>query len=214
MTHWPKKKRWACVQGEDISPGGKGDRMMAQMNVVAELSAGVLLPWQNFYMIAGTSGGALIGLQFVVITLVASERKKTAPEAINTYGTPTVVYFSEVLAVSAVMSMPWTFLWAPLATLEILSACGFIYAIIIFRRARREQEYEPLPEDWFWYIGAPCGLHAALAFCTLFLAASEFALFGVALATLGLLFVGIRNAWDTVTFVVTGRKKEEEKKAE
>jgi hypothetical protein len=30
-----------------------------------------LAGWQNFYVIVGSSAGALIGLQFVVITLIA-----------------------------------------------------------------------------------------------------------------------------------------------
>ena len=30
--------------------------------------------WDNFYMIVGTSAGALIGLQFVVMTLIAEGR--------------------------------------------------------------------------------------------------------------------------------------------
>ena len=30
-----------------------------------------LAGWENFYMIVGSSAGALIGLQFVVITLIA-----------------------------------------------------------------------------------------------------------------------------------------------
>ena len=31
----------------------------------------VLAGWENFYVIVGSSAGALIGLQFVVITLIA-----------------------------------------------------------------------------------------------------------------------------------------------
>ena len=32
-----------------------------------------LAAWQNFYVIMGSSAGALIGLQFVVLSLVASK---------------------------------------------------------------------------------------------------------------------------------------------
>lgn len=34
-------------------------------------SANALAAWESFYVIVGSSGGALIGLQFVVITLIA-----------------------------------------------------------------------------------------------------------------------------------------------
>jgi len=30
--------------------------------------------WENFYVIVGSSAGALIGLQFVVITLIANTK--------------------------------------------------------------------------------------------------------------------------------------------
>jgi hypothetical protein len=33
-----------------------------------------LSAWESFYVIVGSSGGALIGLQFVVITLIADRR--------------------------------------------------------------------------------------------------------------------------------------------
>jgi hypothetical protein len=40
------------------------------------------------------------------------------------------------------------------------------------------------------------------------------ALFGVAATALGLLFIGIHNSWDTVTYVVTeaGRRRQGKKK--
>jgi hypothetical protein len=39
--------------------------------------ARALSAWQSFYGIVGTSGGALIGLQFVVLTLIAARRHLT-----------------------------------------------------------------------------------------------------------------------------------------
>ena len=41
-----------------------------------------LTVWQNFYVIVGSSAGALIGLQFVVLALVGSTRKRTNAETI------------------------------------------------------------------------------------------------------------------------------------
>jgi hypothetical protein len=35
-----------------------------------------LAGWQNFYVIVGSSAGALIGLQFVVMTLIASRHRE------------------------------------------------------------------------------------------------------------------------------------------
>jgi len=60
-----------------------------------------LTAWASFYIIVGSVAGALTGLQFVVITLIAeSPRRATTPE-IAAFGTPTVVHFCAVLLVSA-----------------------------------------------------------------------------------------------------------------
>ena len=68
-----------------------------------------LIPWENFYVIIGSSAAALTGLQFVVIALVADSRKKSTISEVDAFGTPTVVHFSAVLLVSAILSAPW---WA------------------------------------------------------------------------------------------------------
>ncbi len=41
-------------------------------------SATALSPWESFYVIVGSSGGALIGLQFVVVTLIADRSPNTS----------------------------------------------------------------------------------------------------------------------------------------
>jgi hypothetical protein len=43
--------------------------------------------WETFYVIVGSSGGALIGLQFVVITLIANRRQRTQTGALSAFGT-------------------------------------------------------------------------------------------------------------------------------
>jgi hypothetical protein len=54
--------------------------------------------WQNFYVIVGSSAGALIGLQFVVITLIAARPiAGDAQSAGAAFATPTIVHFGVVL---------------------------------------------------------------------------------------------------------------------
>ena len=69
----------------------------------------VLNGWQNFYVIVGSSAGALIGLQFVVMMLLAA---KPVPEGYaqvgRAFATPSVVHFAVVLLLSAVASVPWS----------------------------------------------------------------------------------------------------------
>ena len=62
------------------------------MRVNHDMSA--LSGWANFYAIAGSAAGALIGLQFVVMTLLAARRlPQNDAQAGNAYTTPTVVHF-------------------------------------------------------------------------------------------------------------------------
>src|SRR5437879_1517896 len=44
---------------------------MEDVVVLAEAAGPLLTPWQDFYVIVGSSAGALTGLQFVVIALIA-----------------------------------------------------------------------------------------------------------------------------------------------
>lgn len=176
------------------------------MGLLAQVSNPPLSGWQTFYEIVGSSAGALIGLQFVVIALIVSTRRQINLESINAFGTPTVVHFSGALATAAVMSVPWPSLRAPSLAVGVCGLLGFIYAAAVFRRARRQKEYKPLFEDWFWYVVLPCSVYATLALAALFLQSMQVAPFAIAGAALGLLFTGIRNALDTVTYIVSDRQ--------
>jgi len=65
--------------------------------------------WQNFYVIVGSSAGALIGLQFVVMALV-SDMPRTADQAQagHAFATPTIVPFGTVLLLSAALVLHGT----------------------------------------------------------------------------------------------------------
>lgn len=57
-----------------------------------ELADPRLSPWQTFFFIVGSSGAALIGVQFVVITLIATIRRRADAATISAFATPTVVH--------------------------------------------------------------------------------------------------------------------------
>jgi hypothetical protein len=67
-----------------------------------------LTEWNSFYVIVGSSAGALIGLQFVVIALIAETPNARADaQAGAAFSTPSVVHFGVVLLLSAIISAPW-----------------------------------------------------------------------------------------------------------
>jgi hypothetical protein len=166
-------------------------------------SASALSAWESFYVIVGSSGGALIGLQFVVITLIAGRRNLATAGALGAFGTPTVVHLTGALLVSAIMSAPWPTLVPVSVALGICGLGGIAYGAIVLRRARRQKDYAPVWEDWVWHTILPFASYAALTLSAASLRSDRGGpLFGIGAAALAMLFIGIHNAWDTVTHIV------------
>ena len=89
-----------------------------------------LTGWENFYVIVGSSAGALIGLQFVVITLVAElPIFRDVERASSAFATPTIVHFGTVLLLSALNSIPWQGTLAPAIVWAVLGITGVMYAV-------------------------------------------------------------------------------------
>ena len=118
--------------------------------------------WGNFYVIVGSSAGALTGLQFVVMTLIAqTDMARGRGESISAFGTPNVVHFCAALPVMA-------YLVLLVAGLALGHGLGH----------------------------GPGG-----------------AMLAIGAAVLLLVFIGIHNAWDTVTFVTmrSGAQRREDR---
>ncbi|PYS46759.1 MAG: hypothetical protein DMF68_18195 [Acidobacteria bacterium] len=172
--------------------------------------------WSNFYVIVGSSAGALIGLQFVVLTLIASRPViRGEAQAGAAFSTPSVVHFGVVLFLSAVISAPWDGINAVAVLCGGVGFCGIVYAVVVARRMRRQTAYKPVFEDWLFHVLLPLTAYTILAGSAF--AARAFtrtAQFIVGAAALMLLFTGIHNAWDTVThlvFVQTRGEQEDER---
>jgi hypothetical protein len=173
------------------------------MQEIAHVS---LSPWESYYVIVGSSAAALTGLQFVVLALLAEVRRKIDPTQLGAFASPTIVHFCAVLLVSAVLSAPWETLGGARLILAALGAGGVVYALIVTARARRQTDYKPVLEDWTWHSALPFVAYAAIGLAAVVMERDTAdALFVVGGATLLLIFVGIHNAWDTVTFVVSGQ---------
>ena len=175
------------------------------------MSDPTLLPlagWENFYVIIGSSAGTLTGLQFVVIALAAEARRIGGEPEVNAFATPTVVHFCAVLLISALLSAPWGTLRGPVIALAMCGAAGVVYALIVVRRARGRMRYQPVLEDWIWHAVLPLIAYAALLVAAITLASHATpSLFVIAASTLLLLFIGIHNAWDTVTYIAIEHMK-------
>jgi hypothetical protein len=168
-----------------------------------EASAMAIRDWDSYFVIVGSSAGALTGLQFVVLTLIADLPAATRnPESIAAFGSPNVVHFCAALLVSAIFSVPWHGLAPPAVATAITGALGAVYSIAVLRRARRQRGYQPVLEDWIWHAVLPTLAYVALLYAGMTLrGATDDSLLVVGGAALLLVFIGIHNAWDTVTYV-------------
>ena len=177
-----------------------------------------LAAWETFYVIVGSSGAALTGLQFVVIVLAADVGALGGAPSTSAFATPTIVHFCAVLVVSAILSAPWPSLWSAAVVLGACGLIGVLYGLRVIWHARRQTHYVPVFEDWLFHAALP-----VLAYATLLASAialprhSATALFGIAGVSVLLLLVGIHNAWDAATWMaaqkMAGRERENEHSA-
>jgi hypothetical protein len=176
-------------------------------------SVHVFASWESFYVIIGSSAAALTGLNFVVIALSAEAHTPTPTEdAIKAFSTPTVVHFGVVLFLSALLTAPWPSITPADIGFYGAALFGVAYVLMIMRQAFRQKDYKPVLEDWVWHFGIPL-----IAYLVLLIAAitmldhTTTALFLVAASSLVLLYTGIHNAWDSVTWMVASRQRRKTK---
>lgn len=169
-----------------------------------------LSEWQNFYVILGSAAGALIGLQFVVMALIADMPMEGGEsQAVTAFSTPSIIHFGAVLLMSATLVMPWhgvhplAFIWG------FAGLFGIAYTAFTGWRLRTQTSYAPVAEDWIFRVVIPIILYVALAAAwPLLRVDARGALFEVATVALALLFVGIHHAWDNATYLVFVKRRE------
>jgi hypothetical protein len=159
--------------------------------------------WYNFSLILGGAAGALIGLQFVVLTLIAQSPSVRMAEAGAAFASPTIVHFSMALLLAALLGAPWESIDQPAVLWGLAGLSGTLYPIIVVRRMRRQSLYKPVLYDWTFHVIVPSVAYLLLvATAILSRAYPMFAEYAVAGSGLALLFIGIHNAWDSVSYHV------------
>jgi hypothetical protein len=158
--------------------------------------------WETFFFLIGSSAAALTGLQFVVIALIAESGRQATPREIEAFSTPTIVHFTGVLLVAAILSAPWHGLLPVAVILGLCGVAGVAYIFIVIRRARRLSTYRLVGEDWRWHVVFPLISYVLLVVSAILLPSqAQRALFAIGAAGLLLLFIGLHNTWDTVTYI-------------
>jgi hypothetical protein len=164
----------------------------------------MLHDWETYYLLVGTSAAALVGVMFIVATLAAELAAEQINRGMVIYQTPLVFHLAVIFSVSAIALLPEHLLTATALLLLAMGAAGLFYAGLTLRRMAEPYDfYKATGSDrvYFGLLPALCYLLLLVAGIAVFWA-TELAAELVGAATLSLLIVSIRNAWDVATFAV------------
>lgn len=168
---------------------------------MSETWASDVAAWHDFYVLTGTGGATLIGLMFVVVSLGPHLIAAHRPTGVPAFLTPIVVDFASVLVIAGLMLAPALAPIAVAVALGVLGVAGVAFQILNdSHRLWRESELGT--EDWVWFVALPIVSYSLLVAAALAIGTeTPYALFVVGAATLLLIIIGIRNAWDVVLWM-------------
>ena len=157
--------------------------------------------WSEFYLMVGSSAAALIGLLFVVATLTADMEERRVLRGQRLFMTPTVFHFAVVFVISAVGTVEHM----AAETIAIVTAAAALIGFLYMLPRLADQMKPNATEHWtdiIFYGLSPMAGYLALG-------VTAWTVFdGLPIATmllagmmLGFLLLGIRNAWDLVTWI-------------
>lgn len=171
----------------------------------------VFRQWENFYVICGSSSAALTGLVFVVVVL-SSERRRGRPgqnEGTSIFSSPTIMHFCIAFLISGIFAAPWPAPGLAGTAIGLAGLFGIAYISRVLYRVKRITLYEPDVSDWIWFVGLPMVTYIALCVAGFMLVHVPLqSSFAIGAATLLLIFIGIHNAWDVVTYLASGAADE------
>ncbi len=161
--------------------------------------------WGEFYLMAGSSAAVLIGLIFVVVTLMHDQPRSTVLEGARLYMGPVVLQVSFVLALSAAALAKGVTPGAMELVAVLVALWGLVRAVqsVLGIRARRGSPADNphWTDQWFYGI-IPGALYVLLGGVALaFWQAREWAPQAMAVVITAMLLNAIRNEWDLVTWL-------------
>jgi hypothetical protein len=161
--------------------------------------------WAEFYLMAGSAAAVLIGLIFVVVTLMQDRSRSSVLYGSRLYMGPIVLHMSFVVVLSAAALAPGidAHSFAIIAgVIAVWGAMRGIYSIAGIQRLRRGGEDEVHWTDTWYYGAIPLVLYMLLARVALgFWHGWVWAEQGLAIVVIGLILLAIRDEYDLVTWL-------------
>ncbi len=158
-----------------------------------------LTEWRDFYVMIGTASGAIVGATFIVATLASGLESRAL--GMRGFITPTAVHLGSVLVGSAILTVPTLTLLSLSLLLGLGGLAGAIYSLAV---AGRIWAMNLDRDDRAFYTILPVLSYAAMAIAAVTARwATDRALEILAVSLVALLIIGMRNAWDMTSFMVT-----------
>jgi hypothetical protein len=164
--------------------------------------------WDEFFLLAGSAAAVLIGLIFVVISLMSDRPRSSVLAGTRLYMGPVVLMVSFVLALSAAALVPGIGSRWYAALTAVIAVWGLARGLISFVGLRRllGEEREVHWTDLWFYGAIPSALYVALgAVAAAFWRGCSAANYGLAAAITAALLLAIRNEWDLITWIAPKR---------
>lgn len=159
--------------------------------------------WQDFYLLIGSAGAALIGLVFVVVTLTNRMERSQARRGAALYMTPLVFSLAAVTVLSGVAMAPGLSARVVGALVGAVALWGLCHSIYVGWGIRTNRG--PVTPHWqdFWAYGFAPGVVylVLLSVGVAFWRAPRPATYAMAAVLMVLLMLTIRNAWDLITWI-------------
>ena len=157
--------------------------------------------WGEFYLMAGGAAAVLIGLIFVVISLMQDRSRSSVLAGSRLYMGPIVLGVSFVLALSAAALVPDITPHEFAAVAAVVAAWGLVRGIMSTVGIRQLKEQVHWSDVWFYGV-APCALYLLLGWVALSVWNGwNWCEEGVAAAVVANLLLAIRNEWDLITWI-------------
>jgi hypothetical protein len=161
--------------------------------------------WENFFLMAGGAAAVLIGLIFVVISLMGDRPRDSVLAGSWLYMGPIVLGVSFVLALSAAALDPDISRPTFAAVTALAAAWGLVRGAMsawgIGKLTRIGTEKVHWTDPWFYGV-FPILIYLAMAVDALaFWKSWDWAKDGLAIVIVAALLLAIRNEWDLITWI-------------
>jgi hypothetical protein len=160
--------------------------------------------WSEFYMLAGSAAAVLIGLVFVVVTLMQDRPRSSVLSGSKLYMGPVVLHMSFVLVLSGAALVP---------NIDVRQFATIAWIIALWGLARGLYSAVGLVRLWtptnevhwtdMWFYGViPSALYVAMGVVALgFWTDAAWAADGIAVVVTALILLSIRDEYDLVTWL-------------